>query len=472
MRRTEKCMLLASLCAFESLLKEAVAGIGDEQLFDNLSDPDCAFVWSALADYYKSVGELPKPITMRSEIETRLWGIPGLPGSMVEATKALSLWVGQAAKAEALSEALGRKYLQEAIAEGIRVKWTRGVAKLRSIDDMALHAERARRDMALLRAPTEDARCDLFGRPEDFLVKAVRRPTGVHPIDMILGGGVSNGEVMGMVAPTGCGKTSFCVAMLSEWVQLGEKVMLFTYEQDAKGDLAERFFSYALAESIETFRDQAYDELPDEIKERVQHIAPLMRENLTVVNMADPDLRVKLDPRDPASDMRDYIERNHKEGKPPSLVMLDWFGAKILQLASFSAKQYESPYQVYGQALIDGVRDLAKQYQFAAVITQQLSTQASAKSASVKPMNTDVLNFKTFFNFMDSGLLFGTQVKGAKRVGWAVAGKNRRGSTGDRMIVFDGARGKIEDANGNYIEDHLGRIVPKDAKEHDGERVI
>lgn len=467
MRRNEKCFLLAGLCAFEGLLRDAVAKVGDEQLFDNMTDPDCAFIWTMLQDYHKSCGDLPKPGALKGEIEIRLGNIPGLPPEMVESTRQLADWITIKLHEE-LNEEHSRQYLFEAVAEGVRVKWSRGVAKLQSIEDMAKHAERARRDMALLQAPVMDARCDIFGSPEKFLVAQTRRPTCIHPLDMILGGGIASGEIMGFVAPTGCGKTSCCVAMASDWVMNNENVMLFTYEQEAKGDIAERFYSYTLNESVELFRDKSYDMLDDELKARMAIIRDALGDKLTIVNMADPNLKLQMDARDPVADIREYVERNAKEGRPPALVMMDWFGAKVLQVASFAQRQYESPYQVFGQSIIDGFRELASKHQFAGVITQQLSTEASKKSPSVKPMNTDVLNFKTFFNFMDCGVLLGTQTKGKIRVGHAVVGKNRRGSTGDRMIAFDGEHGKLDDAGGNWVEDHLGRIVPKDAREYDG----
>lgn len=85
----------------------------------------------------------------------------------------------------------------------------------------------------------------LFTNPEKFLASIECYPCGVNFFDEALDGGGQAGDLIGVLAPSGGGKTTLAIQMCAAQVEKKRHVIYFQTEQDIEGDIAQRSFVQA-----------------------------------------------------------------------------------------------------------------------------------------------------------------------------------------------------------------------------------
>ena len=453
MNRNENILLLSCLIYQDKLLQEAVTKAGDHPLFNNMVEPHANFIWSVLRDCYNQTGTHPTPAFIETETDSRLQNLMGLEEGFKQTTmQILSTAIGFGAANT--SYEIGNMYLETAISETFMTDWVSNLSSLGSLEEMKEYVNGISADMAVL-SSSGDARVKPLQTPEKFLVHKERHEFGVRVLDLITGKGLADGEILGLLGPTGGGKTVFAVGMLCEGALRHKHTILASYEQPTEGDIMERICAYITGEPIDKFRDKEMQDLPQDLQDRIKEATDKYGEYITFLDLSSGGKGAG-----GADELITEIDKQIERGEKPRLLVIDWLGAMVQRYLAETGTD-SSAYRHIAHQFIDRIRVHAQTHGYSVVITHQLSTQKARASVYSKPNATDAFEFKAFSYYMDGCVCLGT-LDPETRVGWLCIDKFRRGAVNDLMIRLDGAHVRFEMASG-YTTDHRGRFIEKDA---------
>lgn len=161
-----------------------------------------------------------------------------------------------------------------------------------------------------------------------YLAQVVRTPLGIDFIDVALGGGALPGDMIGWVMPSKAGKTTFVWQFVAAHVLAKKHIVVFTFEQPMKGDLAIRSSVLASNSKRSDWVSNNLDKIAPDIRERFLRGKELWAEYLHVYDhWVDPSAPL-ISIEHMFSPVRDLIA----EGKKPVFIMLDWWGPIIIKL--------------------------------------------------------------------------------------------------------------------------------------------
>ena len=453
MTRQENMLLLMCLAHHDTLLAEAIKKAGDHPLFDNLADPCCTFIWTVLRDCRLNTNSYPTQVLVEMEVYSRLDEMLGFEESFKTQVKEILATIYSIGKGNT-SVAIGRTYLETALNEALMTDWASNINRITTLDEMRKYVNNVNADIASL-SNDGQALIKPLQDPKKYLVKKVRHLFGVRVLDLITGGGLADGEVMGLLGPTGGGKTVLAVGMLCEGAMRKQHVMLATYEQKTEGDVMERICSYMTGESIERFRDKEFEDLEPGLQKKFLAEQAKYSDYVTVLDLAQEGRGAG-----GADELTQYIEQQIEKGEKPRLVIIDWLGSMIQRYLAETGTD-SGQYRHIGHQFIDKIAAHAREHGYSVVINHQLSTEKARASVYNKPKVTDAFEFKAFAYYLDGCVCLGTLDTDTK-VGWLCIDKFRRGSTSDIMIKLNGEFVRFELATG-YTTDHRGKFIEEDA---------
>lgn len=453
MTREENTLLLMCCAHHDQLLREAIAKTGDRPLFDNIADPCSTFIWGVLRDCRESADAFPTRPLVELEVNARLEQLSGLEESFKETVRGTLRVIYETDRSET-SVAIGRSFLETALQESLAVDWAERISRLGSLEEMREYVNQTASSLAKA-STTEEALVKPLMDPGRFLVRMDRRSYGIRVLDLVTGGGQADGETIGMLGPTGGGKTVFAVGLACEKAMRGHHSMIVSYEQPAEGDITERLCSYMTGEEIDRFRDKTLDDLEPGLREAVLKRQAAYGRYISVIDLAKPGRGVG-----GADELTGHIDGQIEKGEKPTLVIVDWLGAMVQRYLAENNLE-NGQYRLVAQTFLDKMKAHAQANGYGLWINHQLNTGAARASSQSKPKATDAYEFKAFSFFMDACVCLGT-LDPDSRVGWLILDKARRGAVGDIMVRLDGAHVRFEQATG-YVTDHRGRFIEVDA---------
>jgi hypothetical protein len=449
MTTLEKYLLLGCLLRHEELLKTAMSKVNGYQLFDNYTDPDCALIWSVVTDCYRACKGMPTPVMMKQELDTRLKFLRMLNPETVNSVMDTVLGIED----KQLTMPSGTLYLETALGEMMKVEWTKRLSGAGGIDDMKKLASSIHRDAASLSAgsiPIDDF--PLFS-PHKHIIFKKRIPLGLHFWDEIAGGGIAEDEVFGFIGPTGGGKTVFAVSVFTARIMRMQHVNLYQYEQLLGGDIMERICTKLTGYPISTFRNKAWDDV--DINARIKYCEEAAKwgQYAHVTSFAEPGKG-----SGGAEEIITHCEKCIKDGRKPSLIIVDWLGAMIERYAAEHNVNADNAYRKLGTQFIDEIKMYCQSRGISGLIFHQTRTEEARANPRYEPKATDAHEFRSFGNKLDAVYCLGT-LNPNNCVGWFLGDKNRRGARSKALIRLDGENQTFEDASGNYVVNHKGEFI-------------
>lgn len=281
---------------------------------------------------------------------------------------------------------------------------------------------------------------DLFA-PENrvkYLSAAMPKPINVDYVDELLGGGMCDGEMIGMLAPSGGGKTTFslqCFVSLS----MKEQAAYISCEQKPAGDLMQRISSLLtgapktsfgiVGNGLNASSEQAFSQA----EERIERF----RQNGVFIDATRQDIRS-------IDDLMRPIMEKISAGFRPRAVFLDWWGrirSTLLRNNKFKSESEErrmsSDWLMQLKRYCDPVEDGGTGANI--IITHQLSGEAASRSPGKISSSHDAQEDKSFNNMFDFVLVAGAKDHGTKEVKW-IAGKSRSRDNVEVRTRLDGLR--------------------------------
>lgn len=460
MTNIENVLLLGCLVRFEQLLKEADDKCKTYMLFDNLKDPASAMIWETLRATYGRLKQMP-PKTMLATDLVAYFEVSKLSQDMKDTVQG---YFQNMCGMQDLTLEVGRMYLQTALYEAFRVGWRDKMKYINDMDELKQFSKNVGQDIIAI-AKREGVKNKPLAHPERFLVYKERTPLGIKFWDTLLAGGVAGGEVIGLLGPTGGGKTVLSIMASCEQALRRKHVLYVTYEEKLEGDIAERIYGYMTQMSVNKFRDKNYDVISDEDKAALADINTKYGQYLTVLDLAQQNHGCG-----GAAEVIGHIQESINAGEKPTLIVLDWLGSMVNRYIAANSVQGENPFRGVAKQFLSELNAFAKDNNIAILIVHQLSTKTARQSPKTEPKVTDADEFKSFSYYMDACFCLGTMSK-KEKVAWFIGDKQRRGPMDKCLIKLDGEHCKFHEAK-NYITDQKGQFVNLDAAPPDVDNML
>ena len=425
------------------------------EIFDPLMFPGHSMVWDALRRLHKVTGP-GKDISLfhlKEELKQRNSGT----GNDESVSEMLAYLDGiQDIGADDISEPVATKYLEAALIQALKVHMASQLSGASSHLDILKVITRSSSEVARASSDTETTIEKPLMDPERFLPEVTLVPSGVHWMDHLTGGGHRLGTLVGMLMPTGGGKTLTAVDLVVAQAKRGKYALLFLYEQPIHNDVAERMFCRMFDDrDIDFFRRVRPENWPREDKERWRHLAKDIGNSVLTVDFSGKNATGC----NGVQDIIEVLDTLQQANTMPEFVVVDWLWPMVTRYCALHGIPSDN-YRHVAFSIIDQLKQIAQKYNVVVVLMHQLNTAMARANPNTIPTATDAAEVKSFPNLVDICFVVGNRDK-QTNVMWLCTDKNRSGQPQNLLGRMLGARGVIELAS-NIEVDFRGRFVDKD----------
>ena len=297
-----------------------------------------------------------------------------------------------------------------------------------------------------------------FADPRRFMMTNATWPLGIPFIDTILNGGITSHEIIGLLAPSGGGKTTVAVQATASYVRQSEMhhSLMFTYEQPIMGDIMTRMCTSMTGIDVSQFRGRNYEELDDVSRMKLSAATEKLDQRFIMADFSVSERGSR-----GLEDIKAAIEEvNPPESGPPLLVIIDWFLPclqRYMASKGTSASEKDA-IRRNGLEFINSLKDYKNSRNVTFMITHQLNPTAANASPNRVPQWGDAAEWKGFAWEMDICFAIGRMSE--EKVAWFTTSKVRTAAVDKRLIKLKGEFCRFDDANDNYMMSH-GKVVPK-----------
>lgn len=455
-------MLVGCLLRSPELRRRALAAAGKLALFDTVKHPEHAALWAAIQKMNAFLDDdEPVPLLhLRKELEDSLAREPRK--EILEAALALAEGCDAIDPAEIKAE-IGMAYLEpfQVAAEkaAMMSKLERAFTRddlLKMINASAESLEnKGESEVNVIETPLMD--------PVRFMPTSIRYPMGVRWIDQLSFGGHCDGEVVGVLGPTGGGKTLTATQMQMSQALMKNHSLLVLYEQSLEGDVSERLYCQLFGDKdLDFFRNTSPRDWPAEDKARYRELREDFGKYVHVLDFAKGRQGMN-----GVRDIADAVQVLAEAGRAPRLLIIDWLWPAVRRYCIAHDIGLEKM-RAWASAFIDDLKQLTVRTEgMTSVLFHQLNTDTSRASPARIPTVTDAYELRDFSYMLDACYVIGNRDR-ESNVMWLATDKNRRGAPQAILGKMHGARGRIDPAEGMVYDAREG-FVPAEADDESGE---
>ena len=451
--KTDADLLIVSLFKLPALLERALEN--DIALFDPILFPAHSAIWKSVRSIHKAAKTLSiKPIYVKADCRNRY---EKDDSTLFESISEL-LELVDLLPEESLSEDISIQVLNSFSLAAAKSSWIDKLTQLHSIQDLNAFINKASATCDKIETRAASTIEEPLMNPDVYLSTSIKVPVGVRWIDVLSEGGHSKGEVVGVLGPSGGGKSTTAVQVLMAQAKRQQHTVLFTYEQSIVGDFSERLYCHLFGDRpIDFFRNTLPSNWSTEDKEIYQHRSALVGPYLHVLDFA----KKGTEGGGGAKDINDALNTFKKKGQEITYVIIDWLWPMVTRYCALNnLPTDEENLRTTATTMIHALKTIALEHKVIIIIFHQLNTQMNRASPNKKPVITDAMNLRNFAFLMDVCYLIGNRDK-TTNVMWLLTDKNRRSGPKEILGRLVGDYCRIEEASG-IIQDNRGRFVRED----------
>jgi RecA-superfamily ATPases implicated in signal transduction len=480
--REEADYLVASVMMLPDVRTSAIRSLGGAPLFDPLLFPVHAMIWDGVAKL-AAVSENSgiSPVSLACEIKSANTS-PSQTETLDDALQLLQE-MSTEVKPGDVSPIYAGRILESFVVEAKKAAF---ISKLADIDDLSglsTFTESTVREVSqitytgtpTIESPLED--------PETYMPEQDPMPTGIDWIDFLSGGGHCEGETVGILGPTGGGKTLTATSMMIARCKRESHTLLVTCEQDVKGDVSTRLYTRLLddmnGDLLRDYKDPLHPELegsrvdvtffrkypfrswPKVVKDRYADLKAKYSRYLHVVdfsseiNLTDP----KPQGMQGVKDIDLTLEALERQGKHVEFLLVDWLWPAVDRWFTYGnvTKRFSNRLEAAFQYIME-LKQITKKRNTVTFLFHQLDTAHTRASAQTQPSCADAWNIKSFAMMLSHCYVIGNRDK-ESQVMWLGNDKARTNLPQYILGKMDGAMGVIEKTDGYELS--RGRFVPK-----------
>ena len=298
---------------------------------------------------------------------------------------------------------------------------------------------------------------------DELMLHQERVPTGIGFIDRLTGGGLVFGQHLGILGPSGGGKTVISIQLMCNLAIQGHNVLYLQFEQPVKGDpdIVSRIYSYLSGEPITTFYGKTTKELNPEVLNKLRKMQPIS-DRIRCASMLDvKEEGGHATGAGSIQDIINVIDEAIRSGFTPKVVIIDWLGAAVSDFMN-AGDGGDQNYPIVAEHIQDVLNGYGKDHGISIVYSHQTSTEAQARESAYKPKKGDAYYFRAFANKLETCMQIGTATlqPDETQVCYLVIGK-ARGAVPNKSIVvrINGRMARMEETKeGEYIPGHGGKL--------------
>ncbi|KKN73550.1 hypothetical protein LCGC14_0400020 [marine sediment metagenome] len=280
--------------------------------------------------------------------------------------------------------------------------------------------------------------------PFDLTVKPTfpkRTPTGTTFFDLLLGGGLLPAETIGLLGPSGGGKTLLALQISCSLAERQHYVEYFTYEQPAK-DLQPRVLSCAAKVSSTKILGKTWDQMDSTSRQKIEEHATQRKAYLNLLDRSSEGCSI--------SEIAGHIDKRIRLGKKPMLVVIDWIWPLVVRMTARSDRRGVDERKLLMAAMED-IKSLASETGVCFLVVHQLSTEVVKKSPGKKPQWFNSAEAGSFAWFLPYCFAIGTADPNGYC--WLVGSKARNNATKEVMLRLNGEYNRFQATDKSMVFD-------------------
>lgn len=397
--------LLIHLIRCPSVINKALDKLKPDD-FDRAGEMSRRIIWAVIKDWYVIERRaIPRDI-LEIEVRTRLRAAPGILSKSEEESMWSDILAAYLYPTDELQPDWILRNLSEFLIDRQVMPQIQLAASMGSGEELTGLLEKINKVKAQsqLRTVNEET---IFRSSTKVTVNIKRKPTGVLYVDKMLNGGTIPGELYGVLAPSGGGKTTTGIAVVVEGARSMRHTAFFSYETEVQPEISNRMYMVAGKIPRDAFKDlTSMDDLASSHRIKLDtaldtispymHICDMKKELMKGIGSGGP------------AELRTKLEEYKDAGTPIELVVIDQLLSMLAPYMAVNGMDVENKRSAIVQ-LIEQLRDTAQAMKCCIFILHQADNMAKRKSPMTKPTGGQAAEDKSFENNMHFAMQFGTQ---------------------------------------------------------------
>lgn len=483
--RDEADYLVASTMMIPEIRDSAIRSLDGAPLFDALLFPPHAMLWDAIS---KLAGISEGTVITAASVACEVKSAHTSPSEQDVLQEALDLLhdFSTDLKVSDLSPVFAGKILEAFVVDAKKTSFIQKLSDVNDLSGLSEFASKATGDVGRIAFTGTPEIEHPLDNPEEFMPEMVQIPTGIGWMDFLSGGGHRAGDCVGLLGPTGGGKTLTATDMLVSQAKRSVHSLLVTYEQNVKGDVSTRLYTRLLDDmhgdllrgykdplhpdledarvDVNFFRKHPYREWPKTVVERYRDLQSKYSRFLHTVDFSQ-DVDVQNPKPQGLLGVRDIdrtMETLAKQDVKVKYLMVDWLWPAVTRWFYGRADKKMANLLDAAFQFIMELKQLTSKWKCVTILNHQLDTAHTRANPSTQPSCADAWNIKSFAMMLSDCYVIGNRDK-ESQVMWLGNDKARMGIPQYILGRMDGAMGVIDKTDGYEL--CRGKFVEKGSAE-------